>query len=836
MELKEYQQETLNQIKSYLVLLDRWRDKNRQVVEAVGNDAELDFPLKAWEELEVNKPYHSRKNGLGKPLPNFCLKIPTGGGKTLLAVKSIDLVNTVYLKRRAGLVLWIVPTNQIYKQTIQNLRNREHPYRQYLDIASGGKTLILEKTDKFSPSDIEENLVILMLMLPSANRQNNETLKLFKDSGGFSDFFPLEDDVEGNKNVLMKIPNLDSYGDENEFWGRQIKTSLGNTLRLLNPIIILDEGHKAYRENAQRTLREFNPSIIIELSATPPDEANKLVEIFGLELNREEMIKLDLHIFNKASPDWKDTLLDTVEKRELLEEKAKEYEANTGNYIRPIALIQVERTGKDQIGGGKIHSEDVREWLTKVKGIPTEQVKVTSAELKEIEGIDLLSKECEIRYIITKQALQEGWDCAFAYMLAVLTNPSSKNSLTQLIGRILRQPFARKTKVKELDESYVICFQQRGVKLLEEIEKGFEDEGLGDLKGRMITDEGFEESEKIQEREIEIRPIFRKYINDVILPVFTFKTEDCWRLINYEMDIESIIKWDKVNLEEIYALNLSTTDTKDTEQIANLSEDIEELIEQKQVIKLRNGNLKLDSVFIARHLLDLVPNPWIAHEIGKIVITKLLEKHGQKTVINNFVFIVEELRKLLLKEKDRLSHEVFSNLLNTDKIRFMVIGKDLKFIKKKMKISSKAYPLHNSDGSALQQSLFEFVDEGSFNEEEKKVAWYLEEQEKLLFWYRNVAKQDYFIQGWKRQKIYPDFIFTSTNNTTKDLDKIFVVETKGIHLKNEDTDYKKSILDLCNQQEIKKGRLDKLFSKDIPVHFEVVFGDEWQKKLNEMLS
>src|SRR3989344_1036892 len=141
MELKGYQQKTLDQIKSYLELLDKWRNKNRQVVKAVGNDAAIDFPLKAWEELEVNKPYHSRKNGLGEPLPNFCLKIPTGGGKTFLAVKSIDLVNTVYLKRRAGLVLWIVPTNQIYKQTIQNLRNREHPYRQHLDIASGGKTL-----------------------------------------------------------------------------------------------------------------------------------------------------------------------------------------------------------------------------------------------------------------------------------------------------------------------------------------------------------------------------------------------------------------------------------------------------------------------------------------------------------------------------------------------------------------------------------------------------------------------------------------------------------------------------------------------------------------------
>jgi len=112
------------------------------------------------------------------------MKVPTGGGKTFLAVKAVDLINTSYLKRQTGLVLWIVPTTQIYRQTIKNLRNRDHPYRQHLDIASGGRTVILEKTDRFTPLDIEENLVVLMLMLQSAGRKSKEVLRLFKDSGG----------------------------------------------------------------------------------------------------------------------------------------------------------------------------------------------------------------------------------------------------------------------------------------------------------------------------------------------------------------------------------------------------------------------------------------------------------------------------------------------------------------------------------------------------------------------------------------------------------------------------------------------------------------------------
>jgi len=186
---------------------------------------------------------------------------------------------------------------------------------------------------------------------------------MFRDNGGFQEFFPMEDDLKRHKEMLEKIPNLDTFESESSFWGRQIKTSLGNTLRLLNPTIILDEGHKAYSETAQDTLRGFNPSLILELSATPTEASNTLIDIKGIELSREEMIKLDLHIINKASPDWKDTLLESIKKRNFLEKRATEYEANSGVYIRPICLIQVERTGKEQQGGKFIHSEDVREYL-----------------------------------------------------------------------------------------------------------------------------------------------------------------------------------------------------------------------------------------------------------------------------------------------------------------------------------------------------------------------------------------------------------------------------------------------------------------------------------------
>jgi type III restriction enzyme len=162
MQLKEYQNRVLAEVRGYLEHLAAWRKRADE-----NPDFEIHFPAKAWEKASVPRRYTPRKNGLGQPLPNFCLKVPTGGGKTLLAVKTIDLVNSIYRRRQTGLVLWIVPTTQIYRQTIQGLKDRDHPYRQHLDLATGGHTTIAEKTDRFSLQDVSENLVVLMLMLPS---------------------------------------------------------------------------------------------------------------------------------------------------------------------------------------------------------------------------------------------------------------------------------------------------------------------------------------------------------------------------------------------------------------------------------------------------------------------------------------------------------------------------------------------------------------------------------------------------------------------------------------------------------------------------------------------
>lgn len=837
MRLKHYQEKVLKELKEYLSALADAKKEFEEIAELKPHLAKhINFPKEAWEKATGRSIYHSKTNGLNEPLPDIYMKVPTGGGKTLVACHAIDNIQKAYLNKQTGLILWIVPSTQIYRQTISALKNREHSYRQVLDISSGGRTLIKEKTEIFNRLDIEENLVVLMLMLPSANRQNKETLKVFRDQGGFTDFFPREDDFEGHKKLKELIPNLDCFTTEMEVFGTQIKTSLGNTLKVLRPLVVIDEGHRAYGELARNTVRNFNPSFILELSATPPPNSNELVKISGRELHEEEMIKLDIHLTNKTSLDWQYTLLASFEKRNDLEKKAKEYEGNTGEYIRPICLIQVERTGKDQRDKKFIHAEDAKEYLIKKCNVPENHIAIKSSEKDDIEGIDLFANDCEIRYIITKQALQEGWDCSFAYVLTVLTNPSSATGITQLVGRILRQPFARKTKIKDLDECYVYTFRQNASTLVRDIKSGLEDEGLGDIAGRIVSDDAGPDSGGLKDRVMQYRSGFKKFEGKIYLPKFVIQEKESWRDMSFEIDILSEIDWESIIIDEIKNLSLHNKRNKEQEIALGLSDEEKELLKETGREE-KSGTLEIDEVFLTRQITEIIPNPWHCFQIGEKAIKLLLEKYERDTVAANFVFIIEELKKILEKERNRLSEQVFRKMVAVKKLCFFLISDKGGFVlPSRIKVKSNKQLVRN-DNTPIQKSLFDYVPEENINDLEKSVAIYLDEQEKLLWWYRNMSRQDYHIQGWKPNKIYPDFLVADKQEKVDDYGTVYVLETKGIHLKNEDTKYKQDVFALCNELGAKKAWKE-LFD-EFPDHnfeFQVVFEDEWQNKINQLIA
>ncbi|MBI5748400.1 MAG: DEAD/DEAH box helicase family protein [Nitrospinae bacterium] len=235
-----------------------------------------------------------------------------------------------------------------------------------LDQCSGGNTLILEKGQRLTTQDIEENLVVLFVMIQSIRRKNaKEALKVFQDSGGHESFFPPDSRYDLHKQIMEQVPNLDVISDADSSFP-QIRTSLGNAIRMSKSFIIIDEIHKVFSEQARQTIDNLNPEMVLGLSATPKEEMNILVKVTGLELKDEEMVKLDMHIFPPSGSDWKPMLNEIKSHRERLEKKARNLKQDRGIF-RPITLIQVEATGHDQRGKKRVHSLDVKAVSTLMK-------------------------------------------------------------------------------------------------------------------------------------------------------------------------------------------------------------------------------------------------------------------------------------------------------------------------------------------------------------------------------------------------------------------------------------------------------------------------------------
>jgi len=428
-------------------------------------------------------------------------------------------------------------------------------------------------------------------------------------------------------------------------------------------------------------------------------------------------------------------------------------------------------------------------------------------------------------------------------VLTILTNPGSKSALTQLVGRILRQPYAKKTRNPWLDESYVFCFQRKGRELLDEVRRGFGLEGLGDLEGRIVEDKP-SATPFGAEREFGQRDRFRKAARNLVLPAFMIRDGKQWRLVHYEADILSRVPWGEVNVAPLFDLPLSAEEQKDVEIRAGLDETILQNAAEIRARQIETAEgAELDYAFAASHLLDVIPNPWRGAELTRRVFDALLKMHDRKRVSDNFVFILEEIRKRLEEERDRLARAVFSGLLESGTMRFMVVADELGFNRPPGKVTAPAgvKKANREDGDQFVLDLFGFVAQDELNGLENKVATYLDTQEGLFFWYRNRARHDYFVQGWKRGRIFADFIFTLRPDETGADDqfhKVFVTETKGLHLKRAaDSDYKRSVFDICNRHAKKKD-----WAEFIPamrgkvMRFEVVDEEEWEKRLNRLFA
>ena len=132
--------------------------------------------------------------------------------------------------------------------------------------------------------------------------------------------------------------------------------------------------------------------------------------------------------------------------------------------------------------------------------------------------------------------------------------------------------------------------------------------------------------------------------------------------------------------------------------------------------------------------------------------------------------------------------------------------------------------------------MFDYIPDEDLNDLEKEVALYLDGQQQLLWWYRNMSKSQYRIQGWKPHRIYPDFIASRKAKDT--YDKVYVLETKGEHLEmSEDSTYKRAVLDLCNELVVDSDvmQFDEAI-KDPEFEFQMIDQSSWKSQLNEIFS
>jgi len=795
MQLKRYQERVIREVKLFLEALAAQQvSGNRHASLDAWEDAKRLFSLKG--------EYRLRKNGLGKDLPTFCIKVPTGGGKTLLATQILGLVYQTILKNRngSGLVLWVVPSDQIYKDTLKTFRDRRHFYRESLEFALSRRIEVWEKHEIFrlTPGQLQSNLNILMLKLASTNRETREQLKFFRDSGGnIVQHFPPENDPEKHKALKSQFLNLDMLGDDDGQDESLVKTSLGNLVRLCEPAVILDEGHKATSELARSTIEGFNASIVVELSATPPKEANVLVRVTGKELLDEQMIKLPINIANSNQPSWKNCLTQAREKREHLAKLAERHYRATEKLIRPIVLVQVERTGKDQRDTGFVHSEDVKQYLMQRESVHESAIAIKTSEKDDIEGMDLLAEGCPVEWIITKAALQEGWDCPFAYILVSLNNTGSQQSMTQLVGRVLRQPNVERTPFDELNESYVFCLRRKAADISREVKKALEQEGYeGDAAS--VVDSTAEDGKAGQKRVATIREEFQRYYREfegkIYLPRFCVKQGDKYDVLDYfrhllsQVDVTRFdyagIEWDmaaalKAAKDSIYRLTLDQDDFVPVAERESVTLESDEQVKAWLVASLRFD------YFSQKRLREI-----ISRATGRLF--QLTPELSGRLGLVKFE-VREKIVGLIERGTDRQTQEAFETLFKNKRLSFYLECVEGRFeIPPKIEIRGTKKLIHD-DNEAIQRSLFDYVAD-DLNEYEKSVALYLDRHPEVLWWYRNlVGAQCFSIQGYKRNKIYPDFV-VQQGHSKKPVASVVVVESKGKHLKgNEDTNYKRTV-------------------------------------------
>jgi len=827
MELKPYQQQVINDLSSFLEHIQETKVVKNAFYDFWANHPRT--PLQPFSGTAI-EPY---KNNV-PCVPHICLKVPTAGGKTFIACNAIRTIFDAFEYDKPKAVVWLVPSITILDQTIKNLKDTSHPYRQKINSHFGNKVEVFDKSallqgSGFNATSVKEQLNIFVLSFDSIRTANKEGRKVFEQNGSLQSFETL--------------------------LGKDEEISLMKVMQYLNPLVVVDESHNAETNLSVEMLKEFNPCFILDLTATPRNNSNIISFIDALELKRENMVKLPVIVYNHQ--DKTEVINSSLQLQKRLELQAIEEEKKGGKYIRPIVLFQAQpKNGKDFLNEEeeKSNVQKLKEKLIELK-IPVEQIKIKTASINEIKGIDLMSKDCEVRFIITINALKEGWDCPFAYILASLADKSSAVDVEQILGRVLRQPYVMKHNFPLLNLSYVLTASSKFLDTLDNIVKGLNKAGFSD-KDYKLADTTVTETPKqtdpLQQLTLTmptIEPI--ETSNDItsdidtsriVLPSDTVTPSDSVSEIENtaleqnqvfektvsEMDatnttalptaIQSLVKTysikdifkeqaEQLNLPQFY-LKVPANDLfGQTEEELPLEK--ENLLEGFALSKA-DTNIAFDSITSELYKVDLDETkkehtPTFVRLDGFVkesVMAYILDPARKGSRVKNFTKRImdiignlypipdKEIEKYITRILEDFKDEQFNDFANneytyTDKIKLKIRSLSETFAEKKFKdfldtdkvFIKPSFQLPKSISPGLTskditKSLYE--KEGSMNGFEERVINDIGNMSNIAFWTRNIERRGFRINGFVNH--YPDFIIHTKSG------KSILLETKGDHL------------------------------------------------------
>lgn len=824
MELKPYQQQVLEDLSLFIDKVQETRNVRDAFYNFWVNHPRT--PLFPFAGTAI-EPY---KNNIDR-VPHVCIKVPTAGGKTFIACNAIKTIFDAFSQSRPKVVVWLVPSITILDQTIKNLKDSSHPYRQKINSLYGNKVEVFDKATLlqgagFNATTIAEQLNILIFTFDSLRAKNKEDKKVFQENGNLQSFEALI--------------------------GNEAEITLGAVISYLNPLVVVDESHNAESELSLEMLKQINPCFILDLTATPRKNSNIISFIDALELKKENMVKLPVIVYNHQ--DKTEVINSSLQLRNRLELQAKEEFKNGGKYIRPIVLFQAQpRNGSEFLNEEeeKSNVQKLKEKLIELN-IPADQIKIKTATINEIRNIDLMSEDCEVRFIITINALKEGWDCPFAYILASLADKHSAVDVEQLLGRILRQPYVMRHNFALLNLSYVLTASSKFLATLDNIVKGLNKAGFSEkdykLADGILADE-LTDTDNISEQ----------------LEVFTESTEveditadiDVSRIVsvpNGDTEYSSLTHIEETALEQNEAFHKLVNEIENGNQISS-STEIQSLVktfEIKESFKEKVGKLALPQFYLQVPANDLFgireeevllekENLLLGFELSKSdtniafdnvsaelykidldeskrehtptfikldgdikdsIISYFLDPSRKDSRVKNFTKRVmtlignmypipdSEIERYIKRILESFKDEQFDDFANNeytyiDKIKSKIrslseifaekkfndfLNTDKVFIKESFKLPLRITPTTTS--KSIPKSLYE--KEGEMNSFEEHVINEIANMTNISFWTRNNGKRGFKINGYINH--YPDFIIHTQSGKT------ILLETKGDHL------------------------------------------------------